>query len=192
MKTAPPLTLPVGLAVAAAFLNASMLKSKLQPVMVVGLVKQVEAGEVIEESDLKPVKLRFPTQDAGYYFWPWDQREALVGSQTPVVLQQEQLVPKNVFHGGVRVPADQTLIGVQIGATAVPEGSAGLLSGREARIQIGDEMLPPIQVLSFRPLAAETGEPVRYQALLLVPGTDAETVAKLSQGHIDHIASLTD
>lgn len=155
MKNWSRLILPLGLGLMAALVNASAMRSRLTPVSLVAVSRDVGVGERLTEADLVRVDVSYPADHLRDHFWLWEDRQTLQAQvATPVKLPQGSLVPRGPFQSwgqsAYEIPPGCVLVEIRLDPAGIaPNDRRLLLPGRPVRLQFDDNGLSTPLMLAF-------------------------------------------
>lgn len=90
------LILPLGLGIAAACINATALRDRIEPETVLAVRRDIAAGERVTESDLQEVKVPANSGNRRYFFLASERQNLLIARTSAVAMKEGDLVPKDV------------------------------------------------------------------------------------------------
>lgn len=90
------LILPLGLGIAAACINATALRDRIEPETVLAVRRDIAAGERLTESDLQEVKVPANAGNRRYFFLASERQNLLIARTSAVAMKEGDLVPKDV------------------------------------------------------------------------------------------------
>ncbi len=195
MSTLRRLLLPAGLGLAAAVVNAGILQDHAEPEYLVGVNRNVAAGETIRETDLERIPVKSPRSRLEGHFWLWSERHPLLdGVPSAVNLTRGDLVPREPFlreaESPIRIGSGQVVVGVRVSPSAVALRSRHLLrpgTRVSLRLRHDDEVYQNLR-LAWMELVDGGGSSADqvYQVGFLVPADEPLAVKILELG----VASL--
>lgn len=190
------LVLPIGLGIAAACVNASVLRNQIELETVVAVRRPISSGDVIREADLVEVSV---TKSKGNqrHFWLWSERQnLLIGRSSATSLAEGDLVPRDVFLRDARprfvVPNGHVVVCLRVGEHLVnSQLRYRLRPGRPVSVKLNHESKPVEDVsLAFLERVSaddqKSGNPDEYQIGLVVRNRP-EIVSRLVEQNIASI-----
>lgn len=195
MNSLRKLLLPISLGIAAAIVNAGILKERVEPEYLVGVRRNLAAGTTITPEDLEVIPIHYSRTNLQGHFWLWSERHPLLdGLPSPVELRAGDLIPREPFLRGaaapIKVAAGEVIVGVRVGINTIAQRSRHLMQPG-ARISLRllhDETVYRNLRLAWIEFLSESsaGGESCYQLGVAVPADDPLAGKILEQG----IASL--
>jgi hypothetical protein len=115
------LILPLGLGLAAAMINASAVRARIEPHYLTAVNRVIASGDMLREADL--VQVPVPANPGNErHFWSWKDRQQLLGGVTAAVeLQPGDLIPREPFLRAARprfeIPKEHVVICLRLSET---------------------------------------------------------------------------
>lgn len=201
MKNWSRLILPLGLGILATVINAGAMRTRLTPVELVAVGRELKAGERITENDLVMVEVGYPSAHLKTHFWLWSERDALVQSMgTPVPLANGELIPRSAFRDYWRfvpVPEGSVEVSFRFHKDAMnPDDRRRMLPGKSVELTFpGGGEIKSARIAYLEP-SKETGgndsAGQYYQMGILLDRSMADGVVLLATKSVIRIVGLTD
>lgn len=195
------LILPVGLGIAAACVNASVLNDQIELESVVAIRRSISPGETIREADLQQVTVNRNNGNRRH-FWLWEERQTLLaGRSSATALGEGDLIPRDVFLRDAVprfiVPEDHVVICLRIQDDLVDSQLRHRLrAGRPVSVKLNHETKPVEDVslaflerISAKDLSSKS--PHEYQIGLVVRNRP-DVISRLVEQNIASIEGTSE
>ena len=204
MKNWSRLILPLGLGVLATVINASAMTSRLDPIELVAVTRQLKPGEKFTAEDLDKVQVSYPSSHLNRHFWTWDEREALLQQVgTPTQLEAGDLVPLQQFRDYGRntfsIPENSVVVGFRFHEMKMkPQEKHLLIPGRNVQLEYSGSSGRTVRsaTIAFLEPSRETGpkdlKGQYYQMGVFVSRDNQKDVDLMAAGQINQIVGLSD
>jgi len=202
MKNWSRLILPLGLGVLATVINAGVMNTRLTPVVLVSVNKDIEPGQKFTEQDLKKVEVGYPSAHLKDHFFTWDEREALLSEVGAVTrLKKGELVPKVEFgdygRSTVSIPEDSLLIGFRFHESATERKDRRLLiPGKKVKLTFRDGGVvssATIESLELsKAIGAHDATGQYYQMCVLIDRVKKAELALLVTQQVNQVIGMSD
>jgi hypothetical protein len=132
MNSLRKLLLPVGFGIAAAMVNAGILKEHVEPEYLVGVRRDLPAGAIITEADLMSIPVPHSRANLEGHFWLWSKRHPLLdGLPVPVNLRRGDLMPREPFLRHAAAPVSvipgEVILGVRVRQSTIAQRTRHLM-----------------------------------------------------------------
>ena len=195
------LILPLGLGIAAACMNASAVRDRIEPEEVLAVRRDIAVGERITEADLQEVEVTANPSNRRHFWLASERQNLLIARTAAVDLRAEDLIPKDVHLRDARprfiIPDKGVVICVRLREDIInSQLRYQLRPGRPVSVKLQHEANPLRDVeLAFIEMVPsgekKTGTSGAFQVGLTVKN-DPELLSRIAENGIVSLEGLAD